>query len=192
MVKNIQKKILLVLFILLFGLNGALLSQDYSIAEVRKVYDAIRLIQREQMRKDRRSLQNIDITESELNSYIAYRIEAEKEKVMKKLKLKFLDENQIEGRVFIDLQGAEIPRVLQPQMNLRFVAVLKIKDEKARLHLKRLFLEGLPVPGMILDLVIYIASKIDNEKVSSFGDWYELPYGIKDVKIREGIASFVY
>ncbi|MFW6129517.1 MAG: hypothetical protein ACOC6P_04650, partial [Candidatus Aminicenantaceae bacterium] len=188
MVKNIQKKILLVLFILLFGLNGALLSQDYSIAEVRKVYDAIRLIQREQMRKDRRSLQNIDITESELNSYIAYRIEAEKEKVMKKLKLKFLDENQIEGRVFIDLQGAEIPRVLQPQMNLRFVAVLKIKDEKARLHLKRLFLEGLPVPGMILDLVIYIASKIDNEKVSSFGDWYELPYGIKDVKIREGIA----
>ncbi len=192
MLEKIKKRGIFTLFVSLLFLYGALFSQDYSLAEVRKVYDAIHLLKREQMRTNRRSLKNIDITESEMNSYIAYRIEAEKEKVMKKLKLKFLDENRIEGRVFIDLQGAEIPRVLQPQMNLRFVAVLKIKDEKARLRLRHLFLEGLPVPSMILDLVIYIASKIDNEEVSSFGDWYELPYGIKDVKIREGIASFVY
>jgi hypothetical protein len=192
MLKKMKKNIFCISFISLFALNGALFSQNYSMAEVKKVYDSIRMIKREQMRENKSSLKNIEITESELNSYIAYRIEAEKEEVMKELKLKFFDNNRIDGKVFVDLRGAEIPRILQPRMSLHFVAILEIENERARLNLKRLFLEGFPIPGMILDLVIYIASKIDNEDISSFGDWYELPYGIKDVKIRKGVASFIY
>ncbi len=75
--------------------------QDYSLPEARKVLDAIEKMEREQSREDKDSLKKIVITEKELNSYIAYRIETEKEKIMKELRLKLFKRNKIEGKVLM-------------------------------------------------------------------------------------------
>jgi putative component of toxin-antitoxin plasmid stabilization module len=45
---------------------------------------------------------------------------------------------------------------------------------------------------MVIDVIIEIASRIQNEEPSSMGDWYELPYGIKNIKIQQGKAVFYF
>ena len=84
--------------------------QDYSLPEALKVLEAIDKMESEQSKGDKDSLKKIVITEKELNSYIAYRIETEKEEIMKELRLKLFKKNKIEGKVLIDLRGQKIPK----------------------------------------------------------------------------------
>lgn len=178
--------LLIATFIFLYGLS------DYSLKEALKVLRLIDKIQKEQLEKREDELRNVTVTEKELNSYFAYRIETEKEEVMKELCLKLFKDNRIEGKIFIDLSGQKIPKFLRPHMNFYLEGRLEVEDGKVRLVLKELFLENQPVQPMILDLIIYIASKISNTEASSMNDWYELPYGIKDIKTQQGKAIFYY
>jgi len=185
--KNIPL-VLAALFLLFFSSEA----RNYSRQEALKVIDALHRIQVAQLQEHKGPLRQIVITESELNSYIAYRIEAEKEEIMKELHLKLFEENKIEGKMFIDLTGQEIPKVLQPQMTFYFAGKLQVEKAKVRLNIKKLFLEEQSIPVLVLDLIIYISSKIDGSQASSINDWYELPYGIKDLKTQPGKAIIFY
>lgn len=178
------------LFISVFLFSFA--EQNYSLQEAQKVLKAIDKIVDEQFRKDKDSLKKIIITESELNSYIAYRIETEKEEIMKELSLKLFKANRIEGKIFIDLTGQKIPKFLRPRMVFYFGGELIVKESQAKLDFKELYLEGQPIQPLILDLIIYIASKLENTEASSINDWYELPYGIKNIETQKGKAIFYY
>lgn len=166
--------------------------QDYSLPEARKVLKAIEKMENEQSRGDKDSLKKIVITEKELNSYIAYRIETENEEIMKELRLKLFKRNKIEGKVLIDLKGQKIPEFIRPQMTLFFGGKLEVKKGKARLNIKDLFLEDQRLKPTILDVILNIASKIKDMEVSSMNDWYDLPYGIKDIKTNRHKATFYY
>ena len=177
-------------FVCLFVIsNGA---QNYSLKEVQKVLKAIEKISTEQFRQDKNTLKKIMITESELNSYIAYRIETEKEEIMRELRLKLFPENMIEGKILIDLTGQKIPKFLRPRMTFFLGGNVEVQDGKVKLVVKKLFLEGQPIQPMILDLIIYIAARIENTEVSSINDWHDLPYGIKDIETQKGKAIFYY
>ena len=181
-------------FVLLF-LSFSILSsavQDYSRQEAIKVLKAIEKIENERSIKNKSSLREIVITESELNSYIAYRIEIQKEEAVKELHLKLFKGNKIEGKILIDLSGQKIPKFLRPRMNLYFSGKVEIKNDKVRLALKKLYLEEQAVRPMILDLIISIAARIENTEPSSMNDWYELPYGIKNIETDLGKAFFYY
>lgn len=181
-------------FIFLF-LSFSILSygnQDYSLPEAMKVLKAIEKMESEQSRGEKGSLKKIVITEKELNSYIAYRIETEKEEIMKELRLKLFKRNKIEGKVLIDLKGQKIPEFIRAQMTLFFGGRLEVKKGRARLDIKDLFLEDQRVKPTILDIILNIASKINKTEVSSMNDWYELPYGIKDIKTNRHKATFYY
>ena len=186
--------LLLLLLILLsfpfFSLSSA--GQKYSLQEVQKVLKAIEKISNEQFAKDKSIPKKIMITESELNSYIAYRIETEKEEIMKELRLKLFPENRLEAKILIDLTGQKIPKFLRPRMNFYLGGILKVRNGKEKIALKDLFLEGQPIQPMILDLIIYLAAKIENKEVSSINDWYDLPYGIKNIEIQKAKAIFYY
>ena len=166
--------------------------QDYSLPEARKVLDAIEKMESEQSRRDKDSLKKIVITEKELNSYIAYRIETEKEEIMKELRLKLFKRNKIEGKVLIDLRGQKIPKFIRPQMTLYFGGKLEVKKGRARIEIKDLFLEDQRVKPTILDVILNITSKINKTEASSMNDWHELPYGIKDIKTNRRKATFYY
>ncbi len=181
-------------FIFLF-LSFSILSsgiQDYSLPEARKVLKAIEKMESEQSRGDKDSLKKIVITEKELNSYIAYRIETEKEEIMKELRLKLFKRNKIEGKVLIDLRGQKIPKFIRPQMTLYFGGKLEVKKGRARLDIKDLFLEDQRVEPTILDVILNITSKINKTEASSMNDWQELPYGIKDIKTNRHKVTFYY
>jgi len=178
------------IFIFLFSTEG----KKYSLQEAKKVYDLIDKITIEQAEGETKGLRSVVVTESEFNSYVAYRIEAEEEEIMKELIIRMYEQNKIEGKIFIDLRGQKIPKLLRPQMNLYFRARLLIDKNKAKIKIaiENLYLEKQHIPVWILDLIIKISASIDNEKATSINDWYDLPYGIKNVVGQKGKAVIYY
>ena len=77
-------------------------------------------------------------------------------------------------------------------MNLFFAAKLKIQNDKVRLVEREMFLEGQRIHPMVIDIIIEIASRMQNEESSSMGDWYDLPYGIKNIRTQQGKAMFYF
>lgn len=184
----------IIIFIFLFSSFYVIsvAEKKYSVQEAQRVLKAIQEISNEQFRQNKSTLKKIVITESELNSYIAYHIETEKEEIMKELQFKLFHENRVEGKILIDLTGREIPKFLRPRMTFYLGGKIEVEDEKVKFIVKKLFLEGQPIQPMVLDLIIYIASKIENTEASSINDWYDLPYGIKNMEIQKGKAIFYY
>lgn len=194
-----RKKIFVPLIILIgfIGLSFGFSTDDspednYSLKEVENVLGLIAHIQKEQLEPHQGGLREVAVTESELNSYIAYRIEVEQSDIMKELRLKLFTKNKIEGKIYIDLRGQELSDLLKPEMNLYFSGVLEAENSRVRLNLKSLYLEDQLIQPKILDAVIYFGSKIQGTEPFSMNDWIELPYGIKDVKTEEGRAIFYY
>jgi len=166
--------------------------QSYSLEEALKVRRAIDKVTAEGAQSGGGRLRKLVITESELNSYIAYRIESEKEEIMKELRLKLFDKNKIEGKIHIDLRGQRVPQFIRPEMNIYFAAGLLVSDGGVKIDIQKLFLEDQPIQPLLLDLVIAIAARLNREKATSISDWYELPYGIRDIKTEKGKATFYY
>ena len=173
-------------------LRGCPQGQGYSLEEAFKVLRAIDKITAEGAQSGGGRLRKLVITENELNSYIAYRIESEKEEIMKELRLKLFDKNKIEGKIHIDLRGQRVPQFIRPEMNIYFAAGLLVSDGGVKIDIQKLFLEDQPIQPLLLDLVIAIAARLNREKATSISDWYELPYGIRDIKTEKGKATFYY
>jgi hypothetical protein len=165
---------------------------NYSVDQALKVFQYIKKLEKARLESGRNKLDSIVVTESELNSYIAYRIETENEEIMKQLYMKILNNNRIEGKILIDLRGHKIPQILKAKMNIYFAGKVEVKDEKVRVVMKKLYMEDQPIQPELLDLIIFIASKLQNTNPTSLYDWYDLPYGIKDIKTRERKAIFYY
>lgn len=186
-----RKKIRHVLMILFLAVS-CFGWQAYSVEEALKVLDIIDRMEREQLVKGTDDIRTAGVTESEFNSYVAHRIITEKDEVLKELRFKFFDKNRIEVMALVDLEGQKLPKYLKPEMIFYFGGTLDVRDGGVRLKLKDLFLGDQRIQPMVLDLVIFIASKIQNSEPSSIEDWYELPYGIKDIKTQAGRATFYY
>lgn len=182
----------IIIYICQLPLYSFIDERDYSLQEAQKVLKAIDTVVKEQLKRDRDGLKKVVLTESELNSYIAYRIETEEEEIMRELRFKLFKDNRIEGKVLIDLTEKNIPNFLRPRMTFYFGGKLEVQNDKARLDLKELFLEGQSIQPKLLDLVIFIASKIEKTEVWSINDWFDLPYGIKNIETQEGKATFYY
>jgi hypothetical protein len=166
--------------------------KGYTHAQALKVLEAIDKVEATTAQPWNGPLREIVITESELNSYIAYRIETEKEEIMKELRLKLFEKNRIEGKIHVDLRGQKIPQFIRSEMDFYFAADLEVTYGNVKLDIKELFLEDQPIQPWIIDLIISISARISNTKASSISDWYELPYGIKDIKTKKGTAIFYY
>ena len=154
--------------------------------DARKVLEIIDRIQNDQDPASGRPLRTAVVSERELNAYIAYRIETEREEIMKELRLKLLPENRVEGKIFIDLSGRKIPFFLKPQMNVYFAGMLETEGPKVRIRVESLFLEEQRIQPALLDLIIRAISKIENTEPVSIEDWYDLPYGIRKMETRAG------
>ncbi|MBU1475041.1 MAG: hypothetical protein KJ768_09305 [Acidobacteria bacterium] len=163
----------------------------YSLEKAQKVLKIIDTVLSEQQEGRLRTNKAV-VTEDELNAYIAYRIDVEREEVMKELQLKFYANNRLEGKIGIDLRGQNLPFSLKPKMSIFFSADLEIRDASARIHMKEIFLEGQKIEPAILDFIIAIGARLSNETASRISDWYYLPYGIKDVRTEQGQAVFYF
>ena len=168
------------------------LQSEYSREEALKIVNLINDVQREQLIKKDDDTRSVTVTENEINSYIAFRIETEKEEVLKELRLKLFDNNYTEWMIMLDLEGANLPKILKPHMTFFMGGVLEVKDGQVRLNMKDLFLENQRIQVAVFDLVIFIGSRFLGSEPFSMNDWWDLPYGIKDFKTQIGKATFYY
>jgi hypothetical protein len=183
---------ILLCLVLGLSLSGFSEERSYRLADAQKVLQAIDKVQQESLLDSGGKLRLIELTEAELNAYIAFRIETEKEELMKELRLKLLEGNKIEGKIHIDLRGQDIPQFISPEMDFYFAADLLTNNGQTKVDIQQLFLEDEPIKPLILDLVIAISARLSKTEASSINDWYELPYGIKDIKTHQGKAVFYY
>jgi len=160
--------------------------------QAQRVLKALDRIQAESLAAPSRVLRKSDFAESEFNAYIAFRLEEEKEDVLKELKIKLLGENKVEGMALIDLTGRKIPSFIKSRMSLYFEGQLVVQDGKARFDFRKLFLEGQEIPILVLDTLIDIAVRLGKTDAASIRQWVDLPYGIKDLKTRGGGISLYY
>lgn len=164
----------------------------YSREEALHVFQIIGQLEQKLLKNGPLNRDSVVVTESELNSYIAYRIEVEKEEILKQLHLKMQNNNKIEGKIQINLKGQKIPDFLSPEMNIYFSGKIEVNNGKVRVLVKKLFLEDQPIQPQVLDAIIYIASKIQNYEPTSLYDWYDLPFGIVDIMTKNQQALFFY
>jgi len=157
-----------------------------------KVLKALDRIQAESLTSRKPSLRRSDFSEGECNAYVAFRIEEEKEDVLKELRIKLFGENRVEGKAVVDLRRQNLPSFIKPRMNLFFEGLLLIRDGKARFDFRKIYLEGQEVPLLLLDIVIDIASRMGKTDAASIRAWVDLPYGIKDLRTRQGGLSLYY
>lgn len=193
-----MKKYCLRCFLITGGLGMLCLSllciplQDYSRDEALKVIRLIEKIQQEQLQSNKKGLKNVVVTESELNSYIAYRIDVEKEEIMKELRFKLFKKNKIEGKIVFDLRGKNASEFLRPMITFYFGGKIIAEDGKAKLEVKDLYLEDEPIKPEVLDGILYIIAKIEKTEPISLSSWLILPFGIKNIKTEKGKALFYY
>jgi hypothetical protein len=173
------------------GLQSAQMSETVR-REGEKVIRALNRIEAESLKRTSESPRRLEFTESEFNSYIAYRIAEEREEVMRSLQLRLFADNRIEGQVFIDLSGQRLPGGLKPKMRLNFEAVVRTENGRIKVDLQKLFLEGQVVPIPLFDAIIAFAAAIGKSDPGSFNDWYELPYGLKSLRTEPGRVLVTY
>jgi hypothetical protein len=167
-------------------------SKGYSIGEAQRVLQVIDMVEAASQQAWNGPLREVEVSESELNSYLAYRIEAEREEIMKSLQLKLFPDNKVEGMIHVDLRGQKVPSYIRPQMDIFFAADLLAANRAVKIDMKQLFVGKEPIQPHIIDVLIGISAALQKTEATSINDWYELPYGLKDVKVLKGKAVFYY
>lgn len=156
-----------------------------------KVLQAIERIRTESAVPSARP-RSVAVSERELNAYIAYRIETEKEDIMKDLRLKLLSGNRIEGLAVIDLRDHKLPPFIKPMMNITFAGVVETQPGKARVRFDSLYLEQQQIQTALLDLILSTVAELEGTEPVRLDDWYELPYGIAGLETRQGRLVAAY
>lgn len=187
-------KSVMILYILpgLFLCPWLLGIQDYSLDEALKVKKLLNQIQSKQNQKEKGEWQEAVISESELNSYVAYRIERAQEEILRELQFKLFDHNRVEGKMNLDIRTLELSNLFKPQIDLYFRAKLLVEKGKGKLRIKKLFLHQKPIQPTVLNMIISSVSQKEDTEYKSIGDWYELPQGIENIKTKKGRLVVVY
>jgi hypothetical protein len=161
-------------------------------ADAQKVLQAIERIRAASGAEPSGRPRSVVVSERELNAYIIYRIETEKEDILKDLRLKLFAGNRIEGLAVIDLRDRKLPAFIKPMMNITFAGVVESQPGKARVRIESLYLEQQRIQTALLDLVISTVSELEGTEPVRLDDWYELPYGIIGLETRQGSLVAAY
>ncbi len=180
--------------VMILGMFSGLASggeQTYPREDLEKALDIVRRIEEAATEGGTEGGRKVKVTEDVLNAYLAYQAALEGGP-LKSLQVKIFPQNMIEGKLFIDLSGANPPKGLRPEMTFYFRSKIEIRDGKGRLDIKELFLEKHRVEPVLLDLALLFMAKIQNTETTGMADWYDLPLGITGIKTHKGWGEIYY
>ena len=164
---------------------------DQMTKDALKVKHLLRTIEMQPPRSDGKDL-TAEVTEKELNAYIAHRLAQEKRPLFNSLKIDLLEDNHIRGRLTFDAEGLNLGVLLGENLDFDFKGMLTTRDGAARLNLISLHLFGQPVKPQVLDFVLITAAMVYGTESGSIDDWYELPKGIKRIVVTKAKAVAYY
>ena len=164
---------------------------DQTTKDALTVRHILRVIAEKPPRSDTQEL-SAEVTEKELNAYIAYRLALEKEPVCDSLTVKLLERNHVHGKMRFDAQRLNLDSLLGENLVFDFKGVFLTRDGAARIDLVSLQLNGQPIDPQVLDFVIHTAALVYRTESSGIGDWYELPKGINRISVNKAKAILYY
>ena len=133
-----------------------------------------------------------EVTEIELNDYIAYRLAREKRPEINHLTVHLLDSNQIQGKIVFDAQRINLGLLFGETLDFDFKGMLHTRSGAVRLDLDTLLLHGRPVSPQTLDMVLGAIALYNGTESSHIDDWYKLPNGLKRIAVKKGRATLYY
>lgn len=129
-----------------------------------------------------------EVTEKEINAYIAYSIAREQSPYIHSVKVALLENNQVRGH--IKCNGTVV--FLDEDLSLDFKGILHTREGLARLDLTELRLDGQPMDPQLLDSIVKSIGSSNGGPPAGIEDWYEMPKGIKRVITKNGKAILYY
>ncbi|WP_419657401.1 uncharacterized protein Dvar_65400 [Desulfosarcina variabilis str. Montpellier] len=165
---------------------------DQTTKDALKVQHILKTIERKPKQPDTNKESIAEVSEKEVNAYIAYRLAREENPIVNNLTVNLLGNNQIQGKVRIKADQLNLGGLLGKDLNFDFKGIVQTRDNAARLNLTDLFLDGYSVQPQVLDFVISSAGALYDTDVGRVGDWYTLPKGMKRVKVQKAKATIYY
>ncbi len=176
------KLILMLLIITPFLFSNQLENEIKNVIKVKKIIEKIKY-------NKNPGVQKISVKEDEVNSYLNYRIKKENIKRLKEMKVKILNKNIIEGKAVINLENYDKKSSI---FNIYFRGKIIVEDKYIKFDFEKLFLEEQPIPVNLLEFIVNYLSKLEGYEPLSIFSWYELPYGIKNIKTKKGEIIIFY
>jgi hypothetical protein len=133
-----------------------------------------------------------EVTEKELNAYIAYCLAQEKNPFINSLKVDLLDNNHIWGKIKFNAEQLNLDLFLGENLDFDFKGILYTRNGAARIDLADLQLYGQPVDPQLLDSIVKTVALSYGTQSGGIGDWYEMPKGVKRIIIHKGKAVLYY
>jgi hypothetical protein len=164
---------------------------DQTTKDALKVQHILRTIERQPQHADGDEL-TAQVTEKEVNAYIAHRLEREKNPVVNRLSVNLLGNNQVQGKISFNADQLNLGGLLGDELDFDFKGVVQTRNRAARLNLIALTLGGYAVKPQVLDFVLSSAGMVYNTEVGRVDDWYALPKGIKRIMVQKAKAIIYY
>jgi non-ribosomal peptide synthetase component F len=133
---------------------------------------------------------SLTFSEDELNAYAACRLE--NEPYVKGAVLKLLADDNVEGRITIDLGKPQASGLVPQKQDLLFAARIETRDGKIRVAMDKLFLGTQAISPAFLDIVIGVVSRLQGVEPTTLDDWYDLPPGVLRLESRPGQVVVIY
>lgn len=160
--------------------------------KVQRVLEIIAQMEKAKLDPQSRPLQQAVITEDELNAYIAYRIKTEPLEMLQELQLKLFEGNYLEGRAVLDLSQERLPDFIPKNALLFFATSFRVEKGKIYFDFKKIFLGSQEIPVDFVSEMIKQIALAHGEPPQGLNRAYDLPFGIKDIKSKKGLAIFYY
>jgi len=177
------------LFSLSWGQNN--FSQEDQ-AKVQKVLQIIERLEKEALVPQPRPWKEVVLTEEELNAYIAYRLKTDRVEMLQDLQIKLLDNNLIEGKAIFDLSGENLPDFVPRMAVVFFSTVFRVEGGRIHFDFKKIFLGPQEISVDFVSEMIKQIAIAHQATPQGLNRSYDLPFGIKDIKSRKGLAIFYY
>ena len=161
-------------------------------AKVQKVLKLIERLEKEALEPQPRPWKEVVLTEEELNAYIAYRLRTEQVEMLQDLQIKLLDNNLIEGKAVFDLSGENLPDFVPRTAVIFFSTVFRVEGGKIYFDFKKIFLGSQELPVDFVSEMIKQIALAHHAPPEGLNRSYALPFGLKDIKSRKGLAIFYY
>lgn len=178
---------LIVLCALVFLFAGI----DQKTKNALKVQHILKTIERHQPRPNQKEL-TAEVTQTELNDYIAFRLAREKNTAVRRLNVILLENNFVSGTARLDAKSIGLGVLFGDVLNIDFMGAVQSRDGSARMHWRTLKLNGQSVNPDMLDTVVQAAAQYNGAKTRSIQDWYEMPKGVKRINVQKNRATALY
>lgn len=178
-----------IVLVVLFGfMAGAAAPPNEDALRIERLLSGIARQAHQSHSQERRT----EVSQQDLNAYIAYQLSREDRPSVDSFKVDLLDNSRVKGIMHIDPQQLQLDAILGDRLIVEVTGILLSRNAAARLNLIALKLNGQIVKPQVLDFVIGTIAHHHGWEWNGIEGWYALPAGVKRMIVRRDKLVLVH